>query len=50
MLKQLDRYASLNHNMPIAADQTPVEGNHAAHACRCIVREQYLLSDTWRPT
>ena len=31
-LKQLDRYASLNHNIYIAADPTHADVDHAVHA------------------
>ena len=37
-LKQMDRHASLNHNIYIAADPTPVDVDHAAHAGHSIVR------------
>ena len=43
-LKQLGRYASLNTNIYIIADPTPVDIGHAAHACHCIVRPRSLLS------
>ena len=33
MNKQLGRYASLKHNIYIAVDPTPVDVDHAAHAC-----------------
>ena len=41
-LKQLGRYASLNYNIYIVADPTPVDVDHAAHACHCIVLPQCL--------
>ena len=34
----MGRYASLIHNIYIAADPTPVHVDHVAHACHCIVR------------
>ena len=48
--KQLGRYASLNSNIYIAADPTPVVVEHAVRACHCIVRPQCLLSVSRRPT
>ena len=36
-LKQLCHFAPVNHNINIAADLTPVDVDHAAHACHCIV-------------
>ena len=45
----MGRYASLNHNIYIAVDPTTVDVEHAAHACNCIVRPQYLFSESWRP-
>ena len=46
LLKQPGRYVSLNHNIYIAADPTPVEVDQAAHACHRIVRLQCLLSES----
>ena len=43
IIKQMDCYASLNHNIYIVADATPVDVDHAAHVCHCIVRPQCLL-------
>ena len=42
--KQLSRYASLTHNIYIAADPTTVDFDHAAHACHHIVRPQCLIT------
>ena len=44
-LKQLGRYASRNHNIYTAADLTPVDINHAAHADG----SRFLLSKSSRP-
>ena len=46
-LKQLGRYASLNHNIYIAADPTPVDIDHAAHAGHC---NAYLANYNDPPT
>ena len=45
-LKKLSRYASLNHNIYIAADPTPGDVEHAAHWGHCIVGPQCLFSDS----
>ena len=52
VLKQVCSFASqsLNHNIYIAVDPTPVDVAHAAHAGHCIVDPQCLLSESWRPT
>ena len=39
-----------NHNICIVADPTPMGVDYAAHACRCIVRPQCFLSESWRHT
>ena len=39
-------YDSLNHSIYIAADPTPVDVDHAAYACHCIVHPQCLLSES----
>ena len=36
ILKWVGRYVSLNANIYITADPTPVNAVHVAHACRCI--------------
>ena len=35
-LKYVDHYASLNQNIYVTVDSTPVDIDHAAHVCRCI--------------
>ena len=45
-LKQLGRYASLIHNIYIAADPTPVDVHHAPHSSHCVMRPQCLLSES----
>ena len=45
-LKLVGRYASLNKNIYVTAGPTPVDVNHAAHACRFIGRPKYLLSES----
>ena len=47
---QLSLYVLLNHHIYIAADATPVDVDHAAHACHCIVRPQFLLIGHNNPT
>ena len=50
IFKQLDRHASLNHNIYIADNPTPVDVDHGAYVCHFIVRPQFLLSESWRPS
>ena len=40
----MGRYASLNYTIYIAADPTPVDFDHAAHAWHCIMRPPTLTS------
>ena len=46
----MGRYASLNHNMYIAADPTTVDIVHVAHSWYCIVSPKCLLNESRRPT
>ena len=41
--KQLSSCATLKHNIYIGAHTTPVDVDHAGHACHCIVHPQCLL-------
>ena len=51
VLKQLGRYASLDHNnIYIAADLTLVAADHAVLEYLYIVRPQYLLGESWLPS
>ena len=42
-LQQLDRLASLNHTIPIAADPTPVNVDYGAHTMgpQCVLESNY---------
>ena len=50
ILKQPGRHALLNNHIHIAGDPTPVDVDHAARECHCIVRPHGLLGESWRPT
>ena len=45
-LKQMDRFASLNHNIYIAANPSALNVDNAAHACHYIVRPHCLLGES----
>ena len=43
-LKQLGCFASLNQNIYIAADPTPVDNDHAAHAGRLTMCTRQIMT------
>ena len=43
VLKQLGRFASLNHNNNITAEPSHVEVNHSAHACGPTICTQLIM-------
>ena len=44
--KWMGRYASLNQNIDVMADPTPMDVDHAAHAFGCIGRHTCLLIES----
>ena len=42
----MGRYASLNQNIDVMADPTPMDVDHAAHAFGCIGRHTCLLIES----
>ena len=45
-LKEVGRYVSLYQNIYVTIDPTPVDVDHAAHACRCTVCPKCLLGES----
>ena len=45
--QSLSCYASLNHNICVAADPTPVDVDHAAHMARSANRRHSVVIQTW---
>ena len=45
-LKWVGIYASLNQNIYVTVDPTPVDIDHAAHKCGCIGFPKCLLSES----